>query len=71
MAVRTRQSPRRRQGLTQERIVETAVEPLDETGKDALKGYGPGAGSGTFMASGRVKSRRDPRFRGLLPSLAT
>jgi AcrR family transcriptional regulator len=36
MAVRTRQSQRRRQVLTRERIVETAVELLDETGKGAL-----------------------------------
>ncbi|KAB8189064.1 TetR family transcriptional regulator [Nonomuraea phyllanthi] len=36
MATRTRQSQRRRQVLTRERIVETAVELLDTVGKDAL-----------------------------------
>lgn len=36
MAVRTRQSERRRQVLTRERIVETAVELLDEVGEGAL-----------------------------------
>ncbi|WP_345579442.1 TetR/AcrR family transcriptional regulator [Nonomuraea rosea] len=36
MAIRTRQSQRRRQVLTRERIVETAVELLDEVGADAL-----------------------------------
>ncbi|MFF4986178.1 TetR/AcrR family transcriptional regulator [Streptosporangium saharense] len=36
MAVRTHQSQRRRQVLTRERIVETAVELLDASGKDAL-----------------------------------
>ncbi|MGP3959966.1 TetR/AcrR family transcriptional regulator [Nonomuraea sp. 3N208] len=36
MAIRTRQSQRRRQVLTRERIVETAVELLDEVGKGAL-----------------------------------
>lgn len=36
MAVRTRQSERRRQVLTRERIVETAVELLDAVGEGAL-----------------------------------
>ena len=36
MATRTRQSQRRRQVLTRERIVETAVELLDAAGKGAL-----------------------------------
>ncbi|MET8001492.1 TetR/AcrR family transcriptional regulator [Nonomuraea glycinis] len=36
MAVRTRQSQRRRQVLTRERIVETAVELLDTVGEGAL-----------------------------------
>ncbi|MEV0146479.1 MULTISPECIES: TetR/AcrR family transcriptional regulator [unclassified Nonomuraea] len=36
MAVRTRQSQRRRQVLTRERIVETAVELLDAVGQGAL-----------------------------------
>ncbi|MEW9552552.1 TetR/AcrR family transcriptional regulator [Nonomuraea sp. NPDC050783] len=36
MATRTRRSERRRQVLTRERIIETAVELLDTTGADAL-----------------------------------
>lgn len=36
MAPRTRQSERRRQVLTRERIIETAVELLDAEGEDAL-----------------------------------
>ncbi|MER5323182.1 TetR/AcrR family transcriptional regulator [Streptosporangium roseum] len=36
MAIRTRQSQRRRQVLTRERIVETAVELLDAVGEGAL-----------------------------------
>ncbi|NJP92001.1 TetR/AcrR family transcriptional regulator [Nonomuraea sp. FMUSA5-5] len=51
MATRTRQSQRRRQMLTRERIVETAVELLDASGDGALTvralttrlGTGPGA----------------------------
>ncbi|MGW0808169.1 TetR/AcrR family transcriptional regulator [Nonomuraea sp. NPDC002799] len=36
MAIRTRQSQRRRQALTRERIVEAAVELLDAVGENAL-----------------------------------